>query len=146
MCHLIAVIGHTAAEVIFTRVDSEKDNLGLTNFKGNYPTRNETEIAKNYLTEKELNKLNRMVSAYLDIAEINALDRHPMTMQDWTKELDSFLKMTRKDILKGSGVISHKEALEKAYKEYDKYMKKHLTTAEQDYLEMLNKDLKEIEK
>lgn len=141
-----ATHGQTAAEVIFNRVDSEKDYLGLTNFKGDYPTKSETEIAKNYLTENEQNILNRMVSAYLDIAEINALDRHPMTMQDWVNELDSFLKMTRKDILKGSGTISHKEALEKAYKEYDKYMKKHLTTAEQDYLEMLNKRIEEIDK
>ena len=141
-----ATHGQTAAEVIFHRVDSEKDYLGLTNFKGDYPTKSETEIAKNYLTEKELNILNRMVSAYLDIAEINALDRHPMTMQDWVNELDSFLKMTRKDILKGSGTISHKEALEKAHKEYDKYMKKHLTTAEQDYLEVLNKRIEEIDK
>ena len=141
-----ATHGHTAAEVIFTRVDSEKDYLGLTNFKGNYPTRSETEIAKNYLTEEELNKLNRMVSAYLDVAEINALDRHPMTMQDWINELDSFLKMTRKDILNDSGTISHKEVLENAHKEYDKYMQKHLTTAEKDYLEMLNKEVEEIDK
>ena len=140
-----ATHGHTAAEIIFNRVDSEKDNLGLTNFKGNYPTKSETEIAKNYLTEEELNILNRMVSAYLDIAEINALDRHPMTMQDWVNELDSFLKMTRKDILKGSGVISHKEALAKAHKEYDKYMQKHLTTAEKDYLEMLNREVEKID-
>ena len=139
-----ATHGQTAAEIIFTRVDSEKDNLGLTNFKGNYPTKSETEIAKNYLTEEELNILNRMVSAYLDVAEINALDRHPMTMQDWINELDAFLKMTRKDILNGSGTISHKKALEKAHKEYDKYMKKHLTQAEKDYLEMLNKEVKEI--
>ena len=141
-----ATHGQTAAEVIFTRVDSEKDNLGLTNFKGNYPTKSETEIAKNYLTEEELNTLNRMVSAYLDIAEINALDRNPMTMQDWVNELDSFLKMTRKDILKGSGTISHEKALEKAHQEYDKYMEKHLTQAEQDYLEVLNKEVEEIDK
>ncbi len=140
-----ATHGHTAAEIIFTRVDSEKDNLGLTNFKGNYPTKSETEIAKNYLTDEELNTLNRMVSAYLDVAEINALDRHPMTMQDWVNELDSFLKMTRKDILEGSGVISHKEALAKAHKEYDKYMQKHLTTAEKDYLEMLNREIEKID-
>ena len=141
-----ATHGHTAAEIIFTRADSNKENMGLTNFKNNYPTRDETEIAKNYLTKEELNILNRMVSAYLDIAEINALDRHPMTMKDWTNELDSFLKMTRKDILKGSGTISHEKALEKAHVEYDKYMQKHLTTAEQDYLEMLNKEVKEIDK
>lgn len=141
-----ATHGHTAAEIIFTRVDSEKDYLGLTNFKGDYPTKSETEIAKNYLTEEELNILNRMVSAYLDIAEINALDRHPMTMQDWINELDSFLKMTRKDILKGSGKISHEQALKKAHEEYDKYMQQHLTIAERDYLEMLNKEVEEIDK
>lgn len=141
-----ATHGNTAAEVIFTRVDSNKENLGLTNFKGDYPTKSETEIAKNYLTEDELNTLNRMVSAYLDVAEINALDRHPMTMQDWTRELDLFLKMTRKDILNDSGKISHEQALKKAHEEYDKYMQKHLTTAEQDYLEILNKKVEEIDK
>lgn len=141
-----ATHGSTAAEVIFNRVDSSKENLGLTNFKGDYPTKSETEIAKNYLTEEELNILNRMVSAYLDVAEINALDRHPMTMQDWVNELDSFLKMTRKDILKGKGTVSHEKALKKAYEEYDKYMQNHLTTAEQDYLEMLNKEIEEINK
>ncbi len=140
-----ATHGNTAAEVIFYRVNSEKENLGLTNFKGEYPTKSETEIAKNYLTEEELNILNRMVSAYLDIAEINALDRHPMTMQDWIDELDSFLKMTRKDILKGSGKISHEQALKKAHEEYDKYMQTHLTTAEKDYLDVLNKEIEKIE-
>ena len=141
-----ATHGHTAAEIIFTRVDSEKENLGLTNFKGKYPTRSETEIAKNYLTEEELNILNRMVSAYLDVAELNALDKRPMTMQDWVNELDTFLKMTRKDILSNSGTISHKKALEKAHEEYDKYMQNHLTIAERDYLDVLNKELSEIEK
>ena len=141
-----ATHGNTAAEIIFYRVDFKKENLGLTNFKGSYPTRSETEIAKNYLTEEELNVLNRMVSAYLDVAEINALDRHPMTMKDWVNELDNFLKMTRKDILKGSGKISHEQALKKAHEEYDKYMQTHLTTAEQDYLEMLNREVNEINK
>lgn len=141
-----ATNGHTAAELIFTRVDSEKENLGLTNFKGKYPTKSETEIAKNYLTEEELNILNRMVSAYLDVAELNALDRRPMTMQDWVNELDTFLKMTRKDILSNSGTISHKKALEKAHEEYDKYMQNHLTIAEKDYLDMLNKEVFDIEK
>lgn len=139
-----ATHGNTAAEVIFTRVDSKKENLGLTNFKGNYPTKSETEVAKNYLTEEELNILNRMVSAYLDIAEINALDRHPMTMQDWINELDSFLKMTRKDILKDSGKISHEQALKKAHEEYDKYMRNHLTQAEKDYLEIMSEDIKKL--
>ena len=141
-----ATHGNIAAEVIFTRVDANKDNLGLTNFKGDMPTREETEIAKNYLTEEELNILNRMVSAYLDVAEINALDRHPMTMKDWIMELDSFLKMTRKNILTNAGSVSHEEALKKAHEEYDKYMQSHLTRAEKDYLEIMNIELMEIEK
>jgi hypothetical protein len=142
--HYLA-LGNTAAEVIFYRVDSKKENLGLTNFKGKYPSRSETEIAKNYLTEEEITILNRMVSTYLDIAEINALDMHPMTMKDWINELDVFLKMTRKDILNGSGKITHEQALKKAHEEYDKYMKTHLTTAEQDYLDVLNKKIEELE-
>lgn len=139
-----AVHGNTAAEVIYDRVDSNKENIGLTNFKGDIPTRVETEIAKNYLTKEELEILNRMVSAYLDIAEINALSMHAMTMEDWTNELDSFLKMTKKDILNHKGKVSHKQALEKAHKEYDKYMKNHLTTAEKDYLRILGEDIKKL--
>lgn len=141
-----ATHGNTAAEVIFNRVDANKENLGLTNFKGDYPTRSETEIAKNYLTEKELNILNRMVSAYLDIAEINALDRKPMTMQDWINELDSFFKLTRRDILNNNGRISHEQALKKAHEEYNKYMLTHLTQAEKDYLEILNQEIETINK
>ena len=141
-----ATHGQTAAEIIFNRVDASKSNIGLTNFKGNIPTREETEIAKNYLTEEELNILNRMVSAYLDIAEINALDHHVMTMKDWINELDLFLKMTRKNILTHSGSISHEEALKKAHAEYDKYMQNRLTQAEKDYLEIMNIEIKELDK
>lgn len=139
-----ATHGQTAAEIIFNRVDANKSNIGLTNFKGSIPTREETEIAKNYLTEEELNILNRMVSAYLDIAEINALDHHVMTMKDWINELDSFLKMTRKNILTHAGSVSHEEALKKAHEEYDKYMQTHLTQAEKDYLEMMNLEIEQI--
>ena len=139
-----ATHGNTAAEVIYNRVDSNKENIGLTNFKGNIPTRSETEIAKNYLTEEELKILNRMVSAYLDIAEINALSMHTMTMKDWTNELDNFLKMTRKDILNNKGKVSHEEALEKAHREYDKYMQNHLTQAEKDYLKIMGEDIKKL--
>ena len=139
-----AVHGNTAAEVIFNRVDSEKENIGLTNFKGNMPTKSETEIAKNYLSEKEIDMLNRMVSAYLDVAEINALNMHPMTMNDWIKELDGFLTMTHKEILEGAGKVSHEKALEKAHREYDKYMKSHLTQAEKDYLEIMGEDIKKL--
>ena len=124
-----AVHGNTAAEVIFNRVDSQKENIGLTNFKENMPTKADTEIAKNYLSEKELDLLNRMVSAYLDVAEINALNMHAMTMKEWVKELDGFLTMTHKDILEGAGRIFHEKALEKAHKEYDEYMKKSFNTS-----------------
>ena len=85
-----------------------------------------------------------MVSAYLDIAEIKALRRKAMTMKDWIEELDSFLKMTDNEILEGKGIISHKEALEKAHKEYDKYMRNHLTQAEKDYLEIMGEDIKKL--
>ena len=139
-----AVHGNTAAEVIFNRVDSKKENIGLTNFKGNMPTRAETEIAKNYLNEKELNLLNRMVSAYLDVAEINALNMHAMTMKEWVNELNGFLTMTHKDILEGAGTISHEKALAKAHEEYDKYMRNHLTQAEKDYLEIMSEDIKKL--
>ena len=139
-----AVHGNTAAEVIFNRVDSGKENIGLTNFKGSMPTRAETEIAKNYLYVKELNLLNRMVSAYLDVAEINALNMHAMTMKEWVNELNGFLTMTHKDILEGAGTISHEKALAKAHEEYDKYMRNHLTQAEKDYLEIMSEDIKKL--
>ena len=140
-----AVSKNTAAEIVYNRVDSNKENIGLTNFKGDTPTRKETEIAKNYLSMEELQVLNRLVSAYLDVAEINALKRKTMTMKDWIGELDSFLTMTHNDILHTKGTVSHEEALKKAHAEYDKYMKKHLTRAEKDYLEIMNIDIKEIE-
>ncbi len=140
-----AVSKNTASEIVYNRVDSNKENIGLTNFKGDTPTRKETEIAKNYLSMEELQILNRLISAYLDVAEINALKRKTMTMKDWVGELDSFLTMTHNDILHAKGTVSHEEALKKAHAEYDKYMKKHLTRAEKDYLEIMNIDIKEIE-
>lgn len=139
-----AVHGNTAAEVVFNRVNSKKENIGLTNFKGTMPTKAETEIAKNYLSQEELQVLNRLVSAYLDIAEIKALRRKAMTMKDWVKELDGFLKMTDNEILNDKGTVSHKEALEKAHREYDKYMQTHLTQAEKDYLEIMGEDIKKL--
>ena len=139
-----ATHGNIAAEVIFNRVDSKKENIGLTNFKGSVPTKAETEVAKNYLTLEELDFLNKLVTAYLDVAEVNALRMHAMTMSDWVKELDSFLTMTHNDILNNKGTISHEKALEKAHKEYDKYMKSHLTQAEKDYLEIMGEDIKKL--
>ena len=87
-----------------------------------------------------------MVSTYLDIAEINALDRHVMKMQDWIRELDDFLKLTRKNILNHKGIVSHEQALKKAHEEYDKYIENHLTQVERDYLNVLNKTVEELVK
>ena len=137
-----AATGHTAAELVFDRVSSKKPHMGLTNFEGDEPTIDEVEIAKNYLSATELDVLNRMVSSYLDVAELRAMERTPMRMVDWEKELQDFLKMTRKDILNGPGRISHKEAMEKAHKEYRDYSKNRLTRAEKDYLTVLENETK----
>lgn len=127
MCHLIAVIGNTAAEIVYNRVDSEKDNMGLTNWTGspNGPIyKYDVDIAKNYLTEKELKNLNRIVTMYLDYAELQAENHNAMTMQDWVEKLDAFLQFNGQEILHNAGSISHKVAQELAYKEYDKFKKK----------------------
>ena len=141
-----ATHGNTAAEIIYNRVDSEKENIGLTSFTENYPTKKDTEIAKNYLTDQELDVLNKMVTAYLDVAEIQALRMKEMRMQDWIKELDGFLTMTRSDILNNRGIVSHEEALRKAHEEYEKYVAKTLTPAERDYIEIINEDVKKLKK
>ena len=116
-----AAHGHTAAEIIYHRIDATKPNLGLTTFKGKKPTQQETEIAKNYLNEDELNLLNRMVTAYLELAELQALNRKPMYMNDWIARLDDFLQMTGNTILDHAGSISHEKAVEKAKNEYQKF-------------------------
>ncbi len=142
-----AVHGQTAAEVIFNRIDGDKPNLGMTNFKGGKPTKQETEIAKNYLTEDELNLLNRIVSAYLEFAELQALNRKPMYMKDWILRLDDFLRMSGKELLENAGKISHPKTLEKAHAEYAKYKEKtknDLTAAEKDYLEYLESETKKL--
>ena len=144
-----AAHGQTAAEVIYQRIDSTKPNLGLTNFKGGKPSLQETEIAKNYLDEKELNLLNRFVTAYLEIAELQALNQNPMYMQDWVARLDDFLKMTGKEILIHSGTISHNQAIEKAKTEYDKYketIKEELSKVEKDFINQLENTEKKITK
>jgi len=144
-----AAHGHTAAEVIYQRIDSTKPNLGLTNFKGEKPSLQETEIAKNYLDEKELNLLNRFVTAYLEIAELQALNQNPMYMKDWVARLDDFLKMTGKEILNHSGTISHNQAIEKAKTEFDKYkeiLKNELSNVEKDFIHQLENTEKKIAK
>ena len=142
-----AVHKHTAAEIIYQRVDASKINLGLTNFKGNKPTKKETEIAKNYLDESELEILNRMVTAYLEIAELQALNRNAMYMQNWIERLDDFLKMTGNDILQNAGTISHQQAILKAQKEYEKYKeetKNELSNAEKHFIKQIETTTKKL--
>jgi len=139
--------GETAAETIYKRVDSSKEHIGLTNFSGEMPTKKEVAIAKNYLAEDELNILNRMVTAFLEIAEIQALDRTPMYMADWIKQLDAFLKMTHKNILQHSGSISHQQAIEKAHSEYETYKEKtkhRISHVEKDFIQHIEYKTKGI--
>ncbi len=144
-----AAHGQTAAETIYKRIDANKPNLGLTNFKGEKPTKKETEVAKNYLNEKELDVLNRMVTAYLELAELQALNRKPMYMKDWINRLDDFLTMTGNDILTNAGSISHQKALDKAHKEYEKYReqtKNELSKAEKDFIKQIDTTAKKLKK
>ncbi|MCC6760184.1 MAG: virulence RhuM family protein [Chitinophagaceae bacterium] len=137
-----AAHGQTAAEIIYKRIDATKPNLGLTHIKGNKPTKQEIEIAKNYLNEEELNMLNRMVTAYLELAELQALNRKPMYMKDWIARLDDFLRMTGNDILQHAGTISHTQALKKANAEYEKYKeqtKNELSEAEKHFVAQIEK-------
>lgn len=142
-----AAHGETAAETIYKRINATKPNLGLTNFKGEKPTKNEIEVAKNYLNEKELDVLNRIVSAYLELAELQALNRKPMYMKDWTNRLDDFLTMTGSEILTNAGSVSHQKALDKAHKEYEKYKaqtKNELSKAEKDFIKQIEITAKQL--
>lgn len=125
---------HTAAEIIYQRADSEKQNMGLTSWAGKEIKRADIEVAKNYLTETELDALNKIVTAYLDVAEVRALNHEPMYMKDWLETIDDYLKMTRREILSTAGRISHQEALDKAHEEYSKFKAK-----EQDKLSLVEK-------
>lgn len=124
---------HTAAEVIYERVDSEKPMVGMTNFKGDYITKNDVGIAKNYLTERELQVLNLLVSQFLDFAELQALEEHAMSMADWNAELDRQLQSNRRKLLTGKGNASHKEAVEKAEKEFELYRAAEMRELESDF-------------
>ena len=112
---------HTAAEVIYQRADADKDNMGLTTWSGKRIKLSDVEVAKNYLDEKELDALNKIVTAYLDIAEVHALNQEPMYMKDWLETIDGYLRMTRRDILTTKGKVTHQQALEKAHSEYERY-------------------------
>lgn len=144
-----AAHGHTAAEVIYLRADSTKDNMGLTVFKGKHPKKDEVTVAKNYLDEKELNILNRITSAYLEFAELQAIRHIPMTMKDWIAKLDDFIKMTGSELLENPGKISKLEAENKALAEYAKYketIKDELSEVEKHFLEAVKQTQKQLEK
>ena len=133
-----AAHGNTASEVIYYRVDSNKPFAGMTNFKGNQPTQAEAMIAKNYLSEQELKVLNNLVSAYFDLAELNAIEQRPMTMRDYVDELDRILSTTGRYVLDNTGSISHKQMEAKALCEFRKYKAKNLDDVEKAYLDTIS--------
>lgn len=142
-----SVHGHTAAEIIYERADAQKDFMGLTTWSGAMPTKPEAEIAKNYLTQAEIKSLNRIVSLYLDFAEMQAEEHRPMYMKDWINILDDFLRISRKDILTHAGKISAKLAKEKADTEYDKFKertKDDLSPVEIHFLENFERERKRL--
>ena len=132
--------GHTAAEIISQRADAEQPNVGLTAWSGDRPRRGDVGVAKNYLAAGEIAILNRMVTAYLELAELQALNRKPMHMRDWVERLDDFLKMTGREILSHAGTVSHEDALAKAQAQYEKYRQMHLndpSPVEKHFIEAL---------
>ena len=135
-----AVHEHTAAELIYDRVDNEKPYVGMTNFKGDYVTIDDVKIAKNYLSEIELQRLNLLVSQFLDFAELQALEQRTMKMQDWVEELDNQILLNRRKILEGNGKISHEEAIKKAEKEFQIYREREMKELQSDF-DMLMKSL-----
>ncbi len=139
---------HTAAEVVFYRADAEEENMGLTSWEGKQIKKTDSEVAKNYLNDEEIDALNKIVTAYLDIAEVQALNHEPMYMKDWLQTIDDYLKMTRREILMDKGSISHQQAIEKAHAEYDKFKKKQndiLSPVEKDFIQSMDK-LEQISK
>lgn len=138
--------GHTASEVIYYRVDSDKPFAGLTSFKGKQPTQAEAMIAKNYLTEQELRVLNNLVSAYFDLAELNAIEEKEMHMTDYVIELDNILKSTGRNVLEGAGKVTTKSAQENAKLELKRYKAKTLDPVEEDYLKLINNLEKQAKK
>lgn len=137
-----AAHGHTAAEVIYERADADKPFMGLTAFSGDFPTAKDIGIAKNYLTEEELHILNGIVSGYFDFAEVQAMRHRPMHMSDYVEHLDRVLSSTGEQLLVGAGKVSHKQAMEKANQEYQRFLMQNLSPVEEAYLQTI----KEVEK
>ena len=141
--------GHTAAEVIYQRTDANKDFMGLTSWTGGLPKRTDAEIAKNYLSPEELDTLNRIVSLYLDFAELQAQSHRPMYMKDWIQKLDDFLKLSGKELLTHAGTISAELAKQKANQEYDKFKERtqyELSPVEIHFLENFEKEQKKLKR
>ena len=128
-----AVHEHTTAEVIYERVDNEKPFVGMTNFRGNYVTKDDVKIAKNYLSEIELQRLNLLVSGFLDFAEFQALEMNPMSMQNWIEALDGQIIAHKRKLLEGKGTVSHQQAIEKAEKEFEIYRQREMQLLESDF-------------
>jgi hypothetical protein len=141
-----AAHGHTAAEVIYQRADSEKPFMGLTVFPGEQPSSKDITVAKNYLNEEELKILNNLVSAYFDFAEIQAIKHRPMYMEDYIKQLDKLLSASGEKLLSNAGSVSHRQAIEKAKDEFRKYRLKTLSPVEKAYFESIKAVQKKIEK
>ncbi len=144
-----AAHGHTAAEIVYNRSDASQPNMGLTSFKGVKPTKQEVETAKNYLSSEELDILNRIVTAYLEVAELQALNRKPMYMRDWIERLNDFLKMTGNEILGHAGTVSHQQAILKAHGEYQNYKeqsKNALSKVEEDFIKQIDQTSKQLKK
>lgn len=142
-----SVHGHTAAEIIYERADAEKDFMGLTSWTGALPKRTDAEIAKNYLSSDELDTLNRIVSLYLDFAELQAKSHKPMYMKDWIQKLDDFLKLSGKELLSHAGKISAELAKQKADTEYNKFKERttySLSPVEIHFLENFEKEQKKL--
>ena len=137
-----AAHGHTAAEVIYERADADKQFMGLTAFSGDFPTAKDIGIAKNYLSEEELRVLNGIVSGYFDFAEVQAMRHRPMHMSDYVEHLDRVLSSTGEQLLVGAGKVSHKQAIEKANREYQRFVVQNLSPVEEAYLQTI----KEVEK
>ena len=137
-----AAHGHTAAEVIYERADADKPFMGLTAFSGDFPTAKDIGIAKNYLSEEELRILNGIVSGYFDFAEVQAMRHRPMHMSDYVEHLDRILSSTGEQVLIGAGKVSHKQAMDKANREYQRFLVQNLSPVEEAYLQTI----KEVEK
>ncbi|MFC4354200.1 virulence RhuM family protein [Chryseomicrobium palamuruense] len=143
-----AAHGHTAAEVVYLRADAEKEFMGMTSFAGKSLRKADASVAKNYLSEDEMKILNRLVTAYLEFAELQAIRQRPMYMKDWIKKLDDFIKMSGSELLNHAGKISHEKAKLKAESEYQKYKehsKDQLTQVERDFIEHVKTTQKQLE-